>query len=119
MHTYSKKLKPLARELRKNQTDAENRLWYFLREKGLNNIKFTRQKPIGAYIVDFYAHEPKLVIEIDGGQHYEDKNLAYDAKRDRFLKNLGLNVLRFTNLQVLLEVENVFEAIVKVISSRG
>jgi very-short-patch-repair endonuclease len=117
MHKYNKKLKPYSRNLRKNQTDAEEKLWYHLRRKQLNNIRFARQKPIGPYIVDFYAHSVKLVIEIDGGQHYEEKGLAYDAKRDRYLKSLGLKILRFNNLQVIYELDAVLETIYEVISS--
>ncbi len=117
MHNYNKKLKPYSRNLRKNQTDAEEKLWYHLRRKQLNNIRFTRQKPIGHYIVDFYAHSAKLVIEIDGGQHYEDKGLAYDAKRDRYLQSLGLKVLRFNNLEVIYELDAVLEMIYEVVSS--
>ena len=117
MHNYNKKLKLHSRDLRKNQTDAEEKLWYHLRRKQINNIQFYRQKPIGPYIVDFYAHAAKLVIEIDGGQHFEEKGLAYDAKRDRYLRSLGLKILRFNNLEVIYELDAVLEMICEVISS--
>jgi len=93
---YNPKLKERARELRKNMTDAEITLWLHLRKKQVNGIQFFRQRPIGNYIVDFYAPDSKLVIEVDGGQHFEDEGLAYDEVRDSHLRGLGLNVLRFS-----------------------
>jgi very-short-patch-repair endonuclease len=86
-------------------------LWYRIRRKQLCDVQFYRQKPIANYIVDFYAPTIKLVIEVDGGQHFENKHLEYDSKRDNHLLTLGLNVLRFDNLQVLTSIDNVLEAI--------
>lgn len=92
---YNKKLIPLAKSLRKHATPQENELWYkFLRN---HPIRFQRQKTIGGYIVDFYCHEARLVIELDGGQHYTEEAMAYDAVRTEALQALGLYVLRFTN----------------------
>jgi len=84
-----------SRILRKNMTAEERHLWYdFLR--GLN-VTVNRQRVIGPYIVDFYCSCARLVIEIDGSQHYEDKGLMDDAVRDAYLSSLGLNVIRYSN----------------------
>ncbi len=98
-----------AKSLRSNQTDAETKLWYYLRAHRFMGLKFKRQKPIGQYIVDFICIEQKLVIEIDGGQHTEQ--IEYDMARTKFLQAEGYRVLRFWNNQVLSEIEGVLEAI--------
>lgn len=82
--TNSLKLHENSRLLRKNMTASEQYLWYNLRRKQLMNVQFYRQKPIGPYIVDFYAHAPKLVIEVDGSQHFEEQQKIYDEKRSLF-----------------------------------
>ncbi|OGO94582.1 MAG: hypothetical protein A3F10_04120 [Coxiella sp. RIFCSPHIGHO2_12_FULL_42_15] len=110
---YNLKLKKRARVLRCHQTDAERLLWSRLRRKQMASIQFYRQKPIGEYIVDFYAPSKKLVIEVDGGQHFEKKHLQYDKKRTHFLMELGLKVLRFDNIQVLQSIEEVMEVVLK------
>ncbi len=95
---YKGNLIPLARNLRKNATPQEKRLWYeFLRKYP---ARFQRQKTIGNYIVDFYCHSAKLVIELDGSQHYTEKGEEYDSKRDAFLREQGLTVIRISNLDV-------------------
>lgn len=92
---YKHNLIPRAKDLRKNATKQENHLWYdFLRTYP---IRFQRQKTISGFIVDFYCHEAKLVVEVDGAQHYEEKDLAYDARRTAALEGFGLTILRFTN----------------------
>jgi very-short-patch-repair endonuclease len=101
----------LARRLRTNLTDAEKYLWYILRRKNLNGLKFRRQQPIGRYIVDFVCFENKLVIELDGGQHAEQ--IAEDQKRDRWLRSQGFRVLRFWNNEVLDNRDAVVETILK------
>jgi len=111
MLKYRHDLKPLARTLRKKQTSPELLLWFYLRKKQLNNVLFTRQKPIGPYIIDFYAHSAQLAIELDGSQHYEESHLRYDSKRDNYLRGCGLEVLRFNNLEVLLNTEMVLRVI--------
>jgi very-short-patch-repair endonuclease len=98
-----------ARELRKNATDAELKLWAHLRLRQIGGFKFRRQHPIGQYIVDFICMGKKLIIEVDGGQH--DKFKFYDAKRDRWLENKGFKVLRFWNNEVLQDIEIVMEVI--------
>jgi len=98
-----------ARQLRQQQTDAETKMWYLLRDRRLAGRKFRRQHPIPPYVVDFYCHEAKLVIELDGGQHAETQD--YDKARTAFLEQQGLRVLRFWNNEVLQETEGVLETI--------
>ena len=118
MLEYSRNLKPPSRELRKKMTDAEQVLWSRLRGKQLNDVQFYRQKPIGPYIVDFYAHAAMLVIEVDGSQHYEPEHARKDADRDRCLSDEGFLVMRFDNLQVLQETDAVVEQIYRMIEER-
>jgi CRISPR-associated exonuclease Cas4 len=118
MLEYSRNLKEPSRELRKNMTEAEQSLWTRLRGKQLLGVQFYRQKPIGPYIVDFYAHAAMLVIEVDGSQHNEPEHAKKDIERDRYLSDMGLLVLRFSNLQVLQETDAVVEAIYRVIEDR-
>ena len=95
---HNKQLVPLARQLRKNMTKEERHLWYdFLRSY---SVRFSRQKVLGKYIADFYSAEAKMVIELDGSQHYEDGNAEKDAERTAFLKGYGLSVIRIPNNEV-------------------
>lgn len=87
------------RELRKEQTPTEEKLWSYLRNKGLK-VKFKRQHSIGGYIADFYCAEKKLVIEIDGSIHSKQEAKEYDEARDKYLKELGFTTLRFWNREV-------------------
>ena len=98
-----------ARELRRNQTEAEAKLWACLRRKQLNGVSFRRQHAIGPYIVDFCAIKAKLIIELDGSQHLDQA--AYDAERTAFLESKGYRVLRFWNPEVLQDMEAVLRAI--------
>ncbi|WP_019868156.1 endonuclease domain-containing protein [Methylovulum miyakonense] len=102
-------MKELARALRKNQTDAEKLLWYRLRNRQLEDCKFRRQQVIGSNIADFLCLEPKLIIELDGGQHATQQD--QDEQRTRFLESLGYRVLRFWNHDVIRDIESVLEAI--------
>lgn len=108
---YNHRLKDNSRRLRSNQTDAEKRLWSRLRRKQLNGRQFYRQKPLEQFIVDFYAPSVNLVIEVDGGQHFTDEGKATDDARDQYFDERGLTILRFTNLQVLKELEHVMAVI--------
>ena len=110
---YAPHLKSKGRQLRFNLTDAEKLLWTKIRKRQIKNYQFNRQKPIDNYIVDFYCDKARLVIEIDGGQHKEDKGIELDKKRDDFLKSLGLRVMRFTNLDILKNIDNVVYKIYK------
>ncbi len=111
MLKYNPNLKILARNLRNNMTNEERKLWYqFLRSC---SVRFLRQKVIGDYIVDFYSLKAAIVIELDGGQHYEDIAMKKDELRDEYLKNLGLKVLRYTNIDVNKNFEEVCNDILK------
>ena len=111
MQPYNNKLKQFSRALRSNLTDAEQHLWYRLRNKQLCGVQFYRQKPLLSFIVDFYCTKAKLVIEVDGAQHFETDYLAKDAARDVALEKTGLKVLRFDDGQVLREIESVMAVI--------
>ena len=111
MLPYNKKLKNLARELRKNMTDAERRLWSRIRRKQLKNYQFYRQKNIGNYIVDFYCPAAKLIVEVDGGHHYSSENIQKDKKRDDYLINLGFTVLRFSDRDIFKDIDGVLQDI--------
>ncbi len=104
-------LKQRSRDLRKNLTDAEQKLWQKLRNKQIYGNKFRRQFVLGNYIVDFICLDKRLIIEVDGGQHME--NVSYDSQRDEWLKNQNFKVLRFWNNQVLGEINSVLDVIVK------
>jgi len=104
-------LKHKARELRKDMTDAERLLWSKLRLKQMKGLQFYRQKVIGNYIVDFYCHAGRLVIEVDGGQHYSVEGLKKDKARDEYLKSQGMRLLRFSDRDVLLNIDGVMEEI--------
>jgi len=99
-------------------TDAEQLLWSRVRRKQILGVQFYRQKPIGPFIVDFHAPAAGLVIEVDGGQHYEDEHRRKDTERDAALTTLGLMVLRYDNLQVLKELDAVVEHIYLVVQER-
>jgi very-short-patch-repair endonuclease len=118
MLKYNPKLKANARQLRQNLTDSELSLWRRLRGKQLAGVQFYRQKPIGIYIVDFYAPKAKLVIEIDGSQHLEAHQASKDRERDEYLGRLGLTVLRINGRQVLKETEAVVELIYQTIAAK-
>ena len=97
----------LARNLRKNSTIQERRLWNLLKNRQFHNLKFKRQQPIGDYIVDFICKEAKIIIEIDGGQHNEPENINYDKVRTEYLNNLGYKVIRFWNNEIYENIEGV------------
>ena len=99
-------------------TDAETALWSKLRRKQLQNLQFYRQKPLGRFIVDFYCPTARLVIEIDGGQHYTKEGVALDTNRDAELNEMGLHVLRFSNLDVLGNREGVIVQIAEHLDSK-
>ncbi len=105
-----KLLKEYAQENRKNQTLAEQVLWKYLDRKQLG-VKFLRQHIIGDYIVDFMSREQGLVIEVDGGYHAERQQQENDAIREQALYNMGVHVLRFTNEEVLYDIDSVITQI--------
>ncbi len=100
-----------ARHLRKNPTDAEHRLWRLLRHKRLAGFRFRRQQPIGPYIADFFCAPAKLIVELDGGQHYSMLRMKHDKMRTRWLGARGYRVVRFSNADLLKTPDAVTEAI--------
>lgn len=118
MLQYKPQLKTKARSLRSNLTDAERGLWSRLRGKQILGVQFYRQKPIGNYIVDFYAAAVRLVIEIDGSHHFDAVQSRYDNQRSKFLEQQGLMVLRFDDRQVLTQMDSVIEEIFRIVSER-
>ena len=106
---HNKQLVPLAKQLRKEMTKEERHLQYdFLRT---HPVRFSRQKVLGKYIADFYSAEAKLVIELDGSQHYEDDNLVKDAERTAFLEGYGLTIIRIPNNEITRNFRGVCEYI--------
>jgi very-short-patch-repair endonuclease len=118
MKPYNKNLKLPSRDLRSNMTDAEQLLWQRIRRKQILELQFYRQKPILNFIVDFYCPAANLVIECDGGQHYTETGLEADQNRDHALSELGLITLRFTNHQILTEIDAVVEQVYYVVRQR-
>ena len=118
MERYNPKLKEHARTLRVDMTDAEQMLWRHLRRKQIQGVQFYRQKPLLSFIVDFYCPVAQLAIELDGSQHLAEEHQAKDQVRDESLAGLGLRVLRFDNLQVLLETDAVLAVINATVKER-
>lgn len=111
MLSYNKDLKQLSRNLRKGMTAAEKVVWSNIRRKQLKGHQFYRQKIIGDYIVDFYCPKAKLIIEIDGGQHYDSEGKEKDRIRDKEMGRIGITILRFSNRDVLTDLEAVLRKI--------
>jgi len=115
----STKLRSNARALRKNSTDAERILWSELRDHRLNGASFRRQVPIDNYIADFICHAARLVIELDGGQHFSDPAEAADAARSAVIEAKGFQVLRFSNHDVMTNRAGVLETIAAAVVERA
>lgn len=118
MPRYEYYLKKPARELRKNMTSAEEVLWQHLRRKQVLGVQFYRQRPIDKFIVDFYAHAVKLVIEVDGVYHFQEDLKQKDAERTRILEQLDFKVIRFTNYEVLKEIDIVMQKVYDIVRER-
>src|SRR5882724_11768453 len=103
-----------AKRLRRNQTDAERVLWFRLRDRRLDGWRFKRQVPIDRFVVDFFCPDGKLIVEIDGGQHDQDKDR--DANRTHVLEAMGYLVLRFWNNDVMRNPDGVLETIVSTLN---
>jgi very-short-patch-repair endonuclease len=113
---YRRDLKPRSQALRRDPSPAERKLWYdFL--SGLS-VKFTRQKPLGHYIADFYCASARLVIEVDGDSHFTDAGGRYDATRTASLERKDIRVLRFTNADVMQSFEGVCATILQVLDEK-
>jgi very-short-patch-repair endonuclease len=115
----SAKLRSNARGLRRNSTDAERILWSEVRDHRLNGASFRRQVPIGSYIADFLCHAAKLVIELDGGQHFSDQQETADARRSTTIEAQGFQVLRFSNHDVMTNRAGVLETIAAAVVERA
>jgi adenine-specific DNA-methyltransferase len=105
------------RSFRKNQTDAEKRLWGILRNRQLAGIKFRRQFSVARYILDFYSPEYKLGIEADGGQHYEKMGSLRDEARSKELSGIEIQILRFSDVDILKNTEAVCEKILEAVKN--
>jgi very-short-patch-repair endonuclease len=116
MKTYTKALIPRAQKMRREMTRAEAKLWFELLRDFEPRVR--RQRPFGWYIVDFYCAASKVVIEVDGSQHFTSEGLAYDLERTAFLEGLGLRVVRFSNFDVLNNFMGVSERIRAVLLER-
>ncbi|MDP0377020.1 endonuclease domain-containing protein [Glaesserella parasuis] len=116
MQPYSRNLKILSQKLRSTQTEAERKLWQRINRDQLLGFRFNRQKPLLSYIVDFYCLKAKLVIELDGSQHYEPDYQEKDRLRDAELNSLGFTVMRFDNHSVMTNIDGVVEAIYQYLS---
>jgi very-short-patch-repair endonuclease len=115
-HTYNSRLKPYARALRNDMTKAEACLWkYALRARQMKGYTFRRQRPIGPYIADFACLDLMLVIEVDGLTHLFEETQIKDARKERYLENLGYTVLRFKDEDVLKSMNQVIDAIERTI----
>jgi very-short-patch-repair endonuclease len=106
----------LAKDLRRNQSDAERNLWSRLRNSRISGVKFRRQQPIGDYIVDFISFDKKLIIEVDGGQHNEPTNSKDDRVRTEYLESRGYRVIRFWNTDIIQNVEGVIHKILETLA---
>lgn len=113
---YNSNLIDNAKSLRKNMTKEEKHLWYDFLKK--HELQFYRQKVIGKYIVDFYCPSVKLVIELDGSQHFEEKGIEYDTERTKYLEQFGVVVVRISNDEINYNFDNTCEYLEALINSR-
>ena len=113
----STRAKAFARTLRRSMTDAEKKLWWELRDRGVNKFKFRRQHPVGRYIADFCCLEARLIIEVDGGQHREEQR-GHDDERTAWLTAECFRVVRFWNHEVLEDVDSVCEAVFRALNEQ-
>jgi very-short-patch-repair endonuclease len=116
MLTYNPNLKQFARDMRKDPTEAERKFWKEIASNDKLGFRFLRQKPIDNYIADFYCHKLKLVVEIDGDSHSETPE--YDEIRTQVMNIHGLKVVRFTNDQILYNIEGIHDKMIEVIQDR-
>jgi very-short-patch-repair endonuclease len=100
------------KELRAKETEAEEKLWLFIKNKEFHGLKFYRQYSVGGYILDFYCPKLRLGIELDGNQHKERETILYDKDREKYLGALSIRVIRFWNNEVINDIEKVLEKII-------
>ena len=117
LHKYTKFAQQKSIELRKNMTDAEQKLWSHIRKKQLNGYKFRRQQPIGPFVVDFVCLPKKLILEIDGGQHNSEECIKTDNQRTIYLESKGFTILRFWNNEIFDNIQGVLEQIINTLNS--
>jgi len=98
-----------AQQLRKQTTEAEEKLWEQLRNRRFEGLKFRRQHPLNRFVADFYCHEKRLVVEVDGGIHNEKEVIERDEGREVDLQNFGLTIIRFTNEEIMTNMGEVLE----------
>ena len=110
--------KPAARSLRQSSTDAERALWHRLRDRRLAGHKFRRQHPVGPFFADFACLGAGLIVELDGGQHFNSDSMAYDARRITTLRACGFHVMRFTDREALLQLDDVLALILQWLSAQ-
>lgn len=110
--------KDFRKTLRKNPTEPEKRLWQYLRKDQIHGYKFRRQFGVDKYVLDFYAPKLNLAIELDGDSHYGQTNIKYDILRTKYLEKLGIDVLRFTNLDIMQNIGGVVQEILKRVELR-
>ncbi len=108
-----------ARDLRRAETEAEKRLWGYLRDRRLNGNKFVRQAPVGPYYADFLCREKRLIVEVDGATHSEDQEIAYDKRRTEFLTSQGFRVHRVQNADVFIILPDVLDMILMILDGRN
>jgi len=108
---YNRYLKQFARKLRNESTQSEIKLWGYLRNKQIYGYRFTRQKPIGKYIMDFFCNKLQLAIELDGYSHQFDDVFEKDKRKEEQLKKIGITVLRFQDTEVMNDMDNVLRSI--------
>ncbi|HEX8915478.1 MAG TPA: endonuclease domain-containing protein [Humisphaera sp.] len=113
------RLLELARELRTDQSPAEQKLWRFIRNRRLANLKFRRQFAVDRYIADFYCAEYKLIVELDGPSHFDVQKKKDDAERTACLEELGYAVVRFRNADVHENLEGVIKALLRECEGRA
>lgn len=114
MHKFTagsgKRTIALARKLRKEMTEAERKLWSYLRDSQLG-VQFRKQAPVGRYVVDFLCIKAMLVVELDGSQHYTQEGMLYDRRRDEYLQSRGLTILRYSTIEFLQNQDGVVQDI--------
>jgi very-short-patch-repair endonuclease len=117
LHYSHNALNQFARHMRKFSTPAEEHLWYFLKAKRFKGFKFYRQRVLGRYIVDFYCHQKRLIVEADGSGHFTEEQSVYDAMRTQWLEASNYRVLRFTNAEITEKTQHVLDEIYRALHS--
>jgi very-short-patch-repair endonuclease len=115
-HDRTPRLQTFAREMRREQTDAEKKIWHLLRDRRCGGFKFRRQVPVAGYIIDFFCEQASLAVELDGEQHAEPAEVEYDRRRTEVLKERGIRVIRFSDREVLRDPDAVGRTFLRVLT---